>query len=51
MKQNIGKRAEELYQSLQKNETFSKEIQEQIEGELKKLRKEAIEFNKKNNSN
>lgn len=47
MEQNISKRAEELYQSLQKHETFSKEMQEKIEGELKKLRKEAIEFNKK----
>lgn len=44
---DIRKRTESLFNSLKRKETFSKEIQEQIESELEKLRKQAIEFNKK----
>lgn len=44
--ENIRDRIERLYGSLRNHETFSKEIQEQIEKELEKMRQEAIEYNK-----
>lgn len=44
---DMKKRTESLFNSLKRKETFSKEIQEQIESELEKMKKQAIEFNKK----
>lgn len=45
--EDIKKRTENLFNSLKRKETFSKEIQEQIANELDRLRKEAIEYNKR----
>lgn len=47
----MRKRTESLFNSLKRKKTFSKEIQEQIENELEKLRKQAIEFNKNKGKN
>lgn len=47
METDFRKRTESLFNSLKRKETFSKEIQEQIESELEKMKKQAIEFNKK----
>lgn len=45
--EEIKDKIERLYGSLRNHETFSTEIQGQIEKELEKMRKEAIEYNKK----
>lgn len=43
------KQTEQLYDSLQKKETFSPLIQQQIKTELERIKKEALDFyNKKN---
>lgn len=42
------KLTEQLYDSLQKKETFSPLIQQQIKTELEKIKQEAIQFYNKN---